>query len=98
MRIFSRRKDPPDANGLHWIDFGSSIALKEVIIGAQCHPSVSKMVVEAIRPYGDAVKCCWSGMRRDGFRVIKLVLLCYKLRQPKDLTHEAILGIGYECS
>lgn len=33
----------------------------------------------------------------QGRIVIDLVLLCYKLLMPKDLTREAILGMGYEC-
>ena len=39
------------------------------------------------RPSGGAPPRCTS-----------LVLLCYKLLEPKDLAREAILGIGYECS
>lgn len=50
VRMFIGVNDPPDANGLWWIDFSPSLALREVIIGAQCHPEVSKMVEEAVKP------------------------------------------------
>jgi hypothetical protein len=42
-----------------------------VIIGAQCHPNVSKEVEEAVKPFGDAVQCCWAGMRPDAFLLVK---------------------------
>jgi Protein of unknown function (DUF2971) len=33
VRIFVRLNDPPDAQGLRWIDFGPNLELREVIIG-----------------------------------------------------------------
>ena len=71
VRMYLDLNDPPDAAGLHWIEFGSLLVLKEVIIGAQCDPTMSKKVEEAVKPYGDAVKCWWAGMRRDAFLLIK---------------------------
>ena len=71
VRMFVSPDDPPDSNGLNWIEFGPHLVLKEVIIGAQCHPKVSKDVEEAVRPYGDAVKCRWAGMRPDAFLLVK---------------------------
>lgn len=71
VRLFVALNDPPDANGLNWIEFGPQLVLKEVIIGAQCHPSVSKEVEEAVKPYGDAVGCWWAGMRPDAFLLVK---------------------------
>jgi hypothetical protein len=71
VRMFVNLNDPPDAEGLNWIEFGPLLALKEVIIGAQCPPTVSKKVEEAIKPYGDAVKCRWAGMRTDAFLLVK---------------------------
>ena len=71
VRMFAELSDPPDAEGLHWIDFGSHLTLKEVIIGVQCHPIASEKVEEAAKPYGDAVKCWWAGMRRDAFLLVK---------------------------
>jgi hypothetical protein len=71
VRMFAGLDDPPDAQGLHWIDFGPSLALREVIIGAQCHPAVGKKVSKALEPYGDTVKCWCAGMRTDAFLLVK---------------------------
>jgi hypothetical protein len=71
VRMFVGLNDPPDAKGLNWIEFGAHLVLKAVIIGAQCHPSVSKEVEEAVKPYGDVVKCWWAGMRPDAFLLVK---------------------------
>jgi hypothetical protein len=71
VRMFAGLNDPPDEKGLYWIDFGPDLLLKEVIIGAQCSPSDSKKVEEAVKPYGDAVKCRWAGMRTDAFLLVK---------------------------
>jgi hypothetical protein len=72
VRMFVALNDPPDAKGLWWFDFGPNLELKEVIIGSQCHPTVSEKVVEALKPYGDSVKCYWAGMRPDAFLLIRL--------------------------
>ena len=71
VRMFASLNDPPDEKGLHWIEFGSQLVLKEVIVGAQCHPTVSKDIEDAVKLYGDAVKCWWAGMRRDAFVLVK---------------------------
>lgn len=71
VRMFVGLNDPPDAKWLRWIDFGPDLVLKEVIIGAQCSPTDSKKVEEAIKSYGDAVKCWWAGMRPDAFLLVK---------------------------
>jgi hypothetical protein len=71
VRMFANLNDPRDAAGLNWIEFGPILELKEVIIGAQCHPTVSKKVEEAVKPYGDAVQCWWAGMRTDAFLLVK---------------------------
>ncbi len=71
VRMFVGLDDPPDAKELNWFEFGPLLVLKEVIIGAQCHPTVSKKVEEAVKPYGDAVKCRWAGMRQDAFLLVK---------------------------
>ncbi|MHB1674976.1 MAG: DUF2971 domain-containing protein [Acidobacteriaceae bacterium] len=70
VRMYVVLNDPPDEKGLNWIEFGSHLVLKEVIIGAQCHPTLSKEVEEAVKPYGDAVKCWWAGMRSDAFLLV----------------------------
>jgi len=70
-RMFVGLNDPPDAKGLRWIEFGPNLVLKEVIIGAQCHPRVSKEVEDAVRAYGHSVKCSWAGMRPDAFLLVK---------------------------
>jgi hypothetical protein len=62
----------PDDNNFTWIDFGPLLALWEVIIGSQCHPKDSKMVEEAVEPYGADVRCRWAGMRPDAFVLDKL--------------------------
>jgi Protein of unknown function (DUF2971) len=64
-------RDPPDAKNFSWFDLGPALELKEVIIGAQCDPTMSKKLEEAVRPYGDAVKCWWAGMRPDAFLLVK---------------------------
>jgi len=72
--MFAGLNDPPDVVGdrkLYWIDFGSDLVLKEVIIGAQCSPIDSKKVEEAVKPYGGALKCWWAGMRPDAFLLVK---------------------------
>jgi len=71
VRMFVQLNDPPDAKDLNWIEFGPELVLKEVIIGAQCHPIMSKKAEEAVEPYGDAVKCWWAGMRTDAFLLVK---------------------------
>ena len=71
VRMFVGLNDPPDADNLRWIDFGPDLILKEIIVGAQCHRTVSKYVVTAAEPYGDSVKCWWAGMRRDAFLLVK---------------------------
>ena len=71
VRMFVNLNDPPDGKGLHWIEFGPLLVLKEVIVGAQCHPTMSKEVVEAVKPYGNAVECRWAGMRQDAFLLVK---------------------------
>lgn len=71
VRMFVNLNDPPDAKRLNWIEFGPLLVLREVIIGAQCHPAVSKKVQEATKPFGDAVKCWWAGMRSDAFLLVK---------------------------
>jgi hypothetical protein len=71
VRMLVNLTDPPDAEGLNWIEFGPTIVLKEVIIGAQCDPHLSKKVEEAVKPYGDTVECLWAGMRRDAFVLVK---------------------------
>ncbi len=71
VRMFVGLNNPPDANGLHWIGFGPQLELKEVIVGSQCHPTLSKEVQEAVRTYGEEVKCWWAGMRRDAFLLVK---------------------------
>jgi hypothetical protein len=69
--MFVQLNDPPDAKGVRWIDFGPNLELKEVIIGAQCSPAISKMVADALKPYGDSVKCSWAGMRPDAFLLVR---------------------------
>ena len=71
VRMFAALNDPPDANGRHWIDFNPQLQLREVIIGPQCHPAISKTVQQAVVPYGDTVKLRWAGMRSDAFLLIK---------------------------
>ena len=71
VRMFGDLNDPADAKGLNWIEFGPDLVLKEVIIGAQCDPTVSKKIEDAVKPYGDSVKCCWAGMRTDAFLLVK---------------------------
>jgi hypothetical protein len=71
VRMFVSLNDPPNAKGLNWIEYGPDLVLKEVIIGAQCDPTVSKEVEEAVKPYGETVKCWWAGMRRDAFLLVK---------------------------
>ena len=74
VRMFASLNDPPDVvegRKLNWINFGPNLVLKEVIIGAQCSPTDSKNVEEAVKPFGDAVKCWWAGMRRDAFLLVK---------------------------
>jgi hypothetical protein len=72
VRMFVAINDPPDSEGLNWIEFGSILILKEIIIGAQCHPKISKELEQAAHPYTDTVKCWWAGMRRDAFLLVRL--------------------------
>jgi hypothetical protein len=72
--MYAGLNDQPDVVGdrkLHWINFGPNLVLREVIIGAKCSPANSRKVEEAVKPYGDAVKCCWADMRRDAFLLVK---------------------------
>jgi Protein of unknown function (DUF2971) len=73
VRMFVNLSDPPDAKGLNWIEFGPLLVLREVIIGAQCDPTTSKEVEEAVKPYGDSVECSWASMRSDAFLLVKQV-------------------------
>ena len=70
--MFAGLTNSADVEGLYWIEFGPILVLKEVIIGAQCHPTESKKVVKAVKSYGDAVECWWAGMRTDAFLLTKL--------------------------
>ncbi len=72
VRMFVEINDPPDSKGINWIEFGPQLILKEIIIGAQCHPKTSKELEEATKPYGNAVKCWWAGMRKDAFLLVRL--------------------------
>jgi hypothetical protein len=69
--MFVGLSDPPDENRLYWIGFGPTLVLKEVIIGAQCHPTESKKVEAALKRYGDDVEYWWAGMRSDAFLLVK---------------------------
>jgi hypothetical protein len=71
VRMFVGLNDPPDAKGLRWIEFGPNLVLREIIIGAQCHPKVSKEVEDAAKTYGHSVTCSWAGMRQDAFLSVK---------------------------
>lgn len=71
VRMFADLKDPPDADGRHWIDFNPQLQLREVIIGAQCHPAVSRAVQHAASPFGDTMTLRWAGMRSDAFLLTK---------------------------
>ena len=71
VRVFVALNDPPDEKSLWWFGFGPNLELKEVTIGAQCHPAISEKVVEALKPYGDSVKCSWAGMRPDAFLLVR---------------------------
>jgi hypothetical protein len=71
VRMFVQINDPPDSKGLNWIEFGQQLILKEIIIGAQCLPKTSKELEEAAKPYGNAVKCWWAGMRKDAFLLVR---------------------------
>ena len=72
VRVLVSLNDPPNSKGLRWIEFGPELILKEVIIGAQCSPKMSKELVDATRPYGKTVKCWWAGMRHDAFLLVRL--------------------------
>ena len=69
--MFVQLNDPPDAMGLRWIDFGPNLELKEVIIGAQCSPAISKTMVDALAPYGNSMKCSWAGCWPDAFLLVR---------------------------
>ena len=69
--MFVNINDSPDEKKLNWIEFGPQLVLREVIIGAQCHPAESKRVEEAVKAYGEALRCWWAGMRRDAFLLVK---------------------------
>jgi hypothetical protein len=72
VRAFVGLNDPPDENGRRWKDFDDNLQLREVIIGAQCSPSISRNIVDATKPYGESVKCYWAGMRQDAFLLVLL--------------------------
>jgi hypothetical protein len=65
-RSFVRLNDPPDSKGLWWMDFGTELELKEVIIGANCGPEDSRAVMNVLKSY-KGVRCSWAGMRKDAF-------------------------------
>ena len=69
--MFVELNDPPDANGLRWIEFGTNLVLREVIRGVQCPPERSKAVEAAVGAFGDPVKSSWAGMRPDAFPLVK---------------------------
>jgi hypothetical protein len=81
---FVQLNDPPDAKGLRWIDFGPTLEPKEVIIGAQCSPAISKTVADTLKPYGDSVKYSWAGMRPDAF-LLALPLAPHSLQTNRRL-------------
>ncbi len=71
VRMFIRLNDPPDANGLNWIDFGPQLELKEVIIWSPVPSDTEQRSKRSVEPYGVAVKCWWAGMRRNAFLLVK---------------------------
>jgi len=71
VRMFVGLNDPPDANGRNWIEFGSQLVLKEVIIGVNCPPAASMEVKAAVESYGEPVELWWAGMRPDAFLLVK---------------------------
>ena len=71
VRMLVNLNDPPDSQGLSWFEFGRLLVLREVIIGAQCHPAVSRRIQQTTNPFGDAVQCWWAAMRSDAFLLIK---------------------------
>ena len=71
VRMFVGLNDPPDAKGLRWIEFGPTLVRREIIIGAQCHPKVSKQMEGAVKTYRHSVTCSWAGMRPDAFLLVK---------------------------
>jgi hypothetical protein len=71
VRMLVGLNDPPDSNGLRWAAFGSLVELKEVIMGSQADPNLTDEVRQALKSYGDSVKCYWAGMRQDAFLLVK---------------------------
>jgi len=71
-RMFVARTDPPDAHGLHFIDFSPGLTLGEVIFGSQCEPKHFEPAMELLRDYPD-VKPYWAHMRKDSFLLGRLL-------------------------
>jgi hypothetical protein len=71
VRLFVKLNDPPDEKGLTWFDFGPDLALKEVIVGAQCDPKDVKAVAGVLKDYGGTVECSWAYMRKDAFLLVR---------------------------
>lgn len=72
VRMFVSLDDPPDAEGLRWIEFGPSLEIREIIIGAQCNPAESRRIEEVVgKIFGDSLEVWWAGMRPDAFLLVK---------------------------
>jgi hypothetical protein len=71
VRMFVAINDPPDERGLFWFQFGASLQLKEVIIGAQCRAEDANALCEVLKGYQDEIECTWAYMRSDAFLLVR---------------------------
>lgn len=71
-RMFVSRPDPPDTQGLHFIDFAPRLTLSEVIFGSQCETKHFEPAVELLKDYPDA-KAFWAHMHKDSFLLGRLL-------------------------
>ncbi|MBI1397986.1 MAG: DUF2971 domain-containing protein [Betaproteobacteria bacterium] len=69
VRVFTDLKTPDKATGLHFVDFGENLRLREVIAGPLCNTKVSQ-IRSAISEY-DHVNVLKARLAFGSFRVVK---------------------------
>lgn len=71
VRMFVNLDDPLMLRDYDGWTLARPWSFREVLIGVQCSPQDSDAVIEAVKPWGDSVKCWWAGMRPDAFLLVR---------------------------
>jgi hypothetical protein len=70
VRLFVRLNDPPDDEGLRWVQFGPELQVKEVIAGSQCARADLEKLAEVVKGFA-GVEHSWAYMKKDAFLLVR---------------------------